>query len=366
MNICFLVSSLNDGGAERVATTLCNAWAGRGDAITLIPTYSRRGACFYTVSPAVELLYLADHAGPASGRAWAYGKRLRALRRLIAERKPDVVISFLSNVNVAAILSCAFLRVPVIVCERVDPSFRYPWLLTALCKATYRFADVLTVQTDSVAGRAVNFYPGLRKVHSIPNPLPEAVAQAEPVRCGERRILLSAGRLVQQKQPGRLLEAFAEAAPYFPEWDLHIYGDGPLKSELEQQSAAAGLRDRIVFKGATASLWDAMAGADAFAMVSSHEGFPNALLEAMGIGLPCAVFDCPSGPREITRNGEDALLIPLNDHDALVEALSKLMGNEDLRKRLGAQARDSVRSRFSLSEVLGKWDQLFDELGIVR
>lgn len=366
MNICFLVSALNDGGAERVATTLCNAWAERGDAVTLIPTYSGRGTCFYTVSPAVELVCLADVVGVAGRGAWTYAKRLRALRCLISGRKPDVVISFLSNVNVAAILSCAFLRVPVIVCERVDPSFRYPWLLTALCKATYRFADVLTVQTESVAGRTVNFYPGLRKVRSIPNPLPEAVAKLEPSRQGKRRILLSAGRLVPQKQPGRLLEAFAEAAPHFPEWDLHIYGDGPLRDELEQQAEATGARNRIVFNGATASLWEAMAGADAFAMVSRYEGFPNALLEAMGIGLPCVVFDCPSGPREITRNGEDALLVPLDDHNALVAALGKLMGSEDLRRTLGAQARESVRSRFSLSEVVHKWDRLFDELGIVR
>lgn len=366
MNICFLISSLNNGGAERVATTLCNTWAGRGDTVTLIMTYSGKATCFYSVSAEVELICLADLVGVSGRGAWKYGERLLALRSLIKERKPDVVISFLSNVNVTAILSSAFLRVPVIVCERVDPSFEYPWLLTTFCKATYRFADVLTVQTDSVAERITHFYPGLRKVRSIPNPLPDAIAKVALSRSGTRRVLLSAGRLAPQKQPGRLIEAFAKAAAHFPDWDLHMYGDGPLRAELERQAQAIGVRDQVIFSQATTSLWEIMGRADAFAMVSRYEGFPNVLLEAMGIGLPCVAFDCPSGPREITRNGQDALLVPLDDHEALVAALKKIMGSQDLRAKIGAQARKSVLSRFNLSTVMHKWDCLFDELGIAK
>jgi glycosyltransferase involved in cell wall biosynthesis len=366
MKICFLVSSLSDGGAERVATTLCNAWVERGDAVTLIPTFSGRGAAFYDVSPLVELIYLADVVGVMPRTVWGYGRRIHALRNLIVKRSPDVIVSFLTNVNVAAIFSSAFLRVPVIICERVDPSFDCPRLLTSLCKSTYRFADMLTVQTEAVADRVVNIYPGLKKVRSIPNPLPESLAAITFARRVERKVLLSVGRLAPQKQLDKLLSAFAEVAPIFEDWDLHIYGDGPLKGMLEDQIHKTGLHGRAMLKGTTNRVWEIMAGADAFAMVSKYEGFPNALLEAMGTGLPCVVFDCLSGPREITRDGRDAFLIPPDDHYALVSALMKLMENEELRSTLGTRARESVCSRFSLPKIIEKWDHLFEEVGIAR
>jgi GalNAc-alpha-(1->4)-GalNAc-alpha-(1->3)-diNAcBac-PP-undecaprenol alpha-1,4-N-acetyl-D-galactosaminyltransferase len=106
-----------------------------------------------------------------------------------------------------------------------------------------------------------------------------------------------------------------------------------------------------------------MAGADAFVMASKYEGFPNALLEAMGIGLPCVAFDCPSGPKEISRNGQDAMLVPLNDQKGLAASLRKVMGDAQWRQRLGEQGRDSVRERYSLQAVMTRWDQLFREVG---
>src|SRR5689334_6479056 len=105
MKIILLTSSLNAGGAERVATVLCNAWAARGDTVTLIPTFSGGGTSFYEISDEVETIYLADVVRARRKTPWTYARRLAALRRLIQERDPDVVVSFLPNVNVAAILS---------------------------------------------------------------------------------------------------------------------------------------------------------------------------------------------------------------------------------------------------------------------
>lgn len=104
-NIMLLVSAMGSGGAERVAATLVNAWAERGDTVTLVPTFSGRGACFYPLSDRVRLVYLADVAEKTGRAPIAYGARFLALRRLIRETQPDVVVSFLTNVNVAAILA---------------------------------------------------------------------------------------------------------------------------------------------------------------------------------------------------------------------------------------------------------------------
>lgn len=366
MRIIFLISSMGPGGAERVAATLCNAWAERGDNVTLVATFSGGGKAFYEISPSVEFMYLADMVGIKKKNVFNYVQRILALRRLISDRRPDVIVSFLANVNVTAVFSSAFLRIPLIVCERSDPSIcPYPRLLTLLCKISYRFADVLAVQTESVAAKIVNVYPGLGMVRVIPNPLPEAIKTICLQSSPARKILLSLGRLSQEKQIDKLLKAFSEVAPFFVDWDLHIYGDGPLKTRLDEQIKDAKLNTRVKLKGSTELPWKVMARADAFVMVSAYEGFPNALLEAMGVGLPCIVFDCPSGPREITRDGKDAILIPLSDHERLVSALFKLMGDAGLRDALGAQARTSVHNRFCLSKVIQKWDLLFKEVGAV-
>jgi GalNAc-alpha-(1->4)-GalNAc-alpha-(1->3)-diNAcBac-PP-undecaprenol alpha-1,4-N-acetyl-D-galactosaminyltransferase len=84
----------------------------------------------------------------------------------------------------------------------------------------------------------------------------------------------------------------------------------------------------------------------------------------MGTGLPCVVYDCPSGPHEITRGGQDALLVPLNDQAGLSIALQRLMDDAELRQSLGGRARDSVLGRYQLNAVLRQWDDVFKRVGI--
>jgi glycosyltransferase involved in cell wall biosynthesis len=172
------------------------------------------------------------------------------------------------------------------------------------------------------------------------------------------------GRLSQEKQVDKIIRAFCNAAAGRRlDWDLHIYGDGPMKGDLEQAISKSGLQHRIYLKGRTTEPWKVMAEADAFVMASSYEGFPNTLLEAMGVGLPSVVFDCPSGPREISEDGQTALLVPLNDEHALMSALLRVMSDEVFAKTLGIQARESVRLKFSLASVLTSWDRIFAEVG---
>lgn len=369
MRITFLLSSLEAGGSERVAATLCNTWAARGDRVTLVATYSGggQGKLFYEMSPAVEIVFLANTLNASRNKFVGYVQRMRALRKLIIDREPDVIVSFLPNVNLSALVSSAFLGTPVIISERSDPSvYPFPWYAKLLCRWSYRFADVLAVQTESVATKAWHIYPGLKKVCAIPNPLPRAMEDVSAAPMRARKVLLSLGRLSPEKQVGTLLQAFVGIASQFPDWDLHIYGDGPDKAMLEEHVRCERMDGRVLLKGPTATPWEVMANADVFAMVSAYEGFPNALLEAMAVGLPCVVFDCPSGPREISCDGRNAMLVPLNDQARLREALISLMEDGDLRSTLGKRAREFVRSRFSLPNVASQWDELFMQVGALK
>jgi GalNAc-alpha-(1->4)-GalNAc-alpha-(1->3)-diNAcBac-PP-undecaprenol alpha-1,4-N-acetyl-D-galactosaminyltransferase len=365
VRIALLTSSLNLGGAERAASGLCNAWADRGDQVTLIATFSGGGKPFYPISPNVELIFLADVVGVKRVNVLSYLERLHMLRRLLVARRPDLIVSFLPNVNIAAVLSSAFLKIPVIICERSDPpSDHRIHILDVLRRLIYRFADMLTVQTDGVVPKVRSMYPGLKAVHVVPNGLPPEIMFYRKRCAGERKILLSLGRLSAEKQVSKLLDAYFALAPTFKEWDLHIYGDGPERPALERKIREARLEERVLLKGPTSEPWQVMADADAFVLVSRYEGFPNALLEAMGIGLPCVAFDCPSGPRELMRDGEAGRLIALDDRDALVASLKELMGDAPLRSSLGRRAREEVSSRYSFAAVLARWDQLFQHAGV--
>lgn len=368
MRIVLLVSSMHSGGAERVAATLCNAWAARGDDVTLVATYSGRGECHYALADGVRLVYLADLLPKRRGPVLGYLSRLFALRRLLRGQRPDVVVSFLSNVNVTAILATRGLGLSLVVCERTDPlaSSDYTALTRLPMRLLYPLADVVTVQTESVAERMRAFIPGARRVEVVPNPVPDALLHVPQQRAprpgageGPRRRLVAMGRLSAEKQFDHLVAVFASLAGDYPGLDLWIWGEGPLRSELERQAQAAGIADRVFLPGRTASPWEEMARGEILALTSAHEGFPNVMLEAMAIGLPCVAYDCRSGPRELSEEGQVALLVPPDDKAALRRALVRLLDDAALRERLGASAAASVRRRFRLDAVVARWDGIF-------
>src|ERR1022692_229232 len=241
--ILLLVSSMNAGGAERVAANLANAWNARGDSVTLLITFSDRGECFYPVSDNVKVIYLADLAGCTGRNPSAYWSRFWTLRKFIRTSQPDAVVSLLSNVNIAAILACRRLGCRVIVSERIHPPMMsVGWFLGLLRRFTYPLAfRVVMLSTEGLHWLETHI-PGAKGV-VIPNPVPFPLSTGEPVLSPlqtitrERRLLLAVGRLDIQKGFADLLESFGALAPRYLSWDLVIFGEGPERPRLVQQVA---------------------------------------------------------------------------------------------------------------------------------
>lgn len=362
--IVIVVGSMTAGGAERVAATMANAWVERGREVWLVATYLDSRVLGYSLDPRVSLVFLADSMRNTSAPLAL--RKVVALRRVIRGIAPEVVVSFLSNVNVLAIAALLNTRIPLIVSERVDPAAEIE-LSRALRLAralSYRYADVLVVQTATAAQRYRERLQGISRIAVIRNPLP-AELSAWPVRAvqdGGGGCVIAMGRLTAQKCFGKLIEAFHLAFRADHTWRLQIWGEGPQRRELQGLIHKLKLQDRVEICGTTIQPWAALAAAQIFAMSSQYEGFPNAMLEAMAIGLPCVAFDCPSGPRELAANGSTAIIVPLADVQLLAEALRDLAGDRDRRQQLGTHAAEFVRREFSQTSVMAEWDSLISEV----
>ena len=144
-----------------------------------------------------------------------------------------------------------------------------------------------------------------------------------------------------------------------PDWVLKIFGTGPLRDRLETQVESLGLAGRVLLPGLAADIEAELIAASVFALSSIHEGLPMALAEGMACGLACVAFDCAPGVREMVTDGVDGIVVPPRNVAALADGLSRLMGDEDLRRAYGRKARESVR-RFAPEEIVQQWERVFD------
>ena len=151
---------------------------------------------------------------------------------------------------------------------------------------------------------------------------------------------------------------FADVAISHPKWRLRIVGEGPEREELSCLIADMSLGDRVELCGRLERPESILCRSDIFVLSSDYEGFPNALLEAMSMGLACISTDCETGPREIVRDGKTGLLVPVQNVCGLIHALARFMEDEALRIRIGDAARSDVLTRFGLQSILKQWETL--------
>jgi glycosyltransferase involved in cell wall biosynthesis len=363
--ILFLVSSMQGGGAERVAALLSNHWAEQGHQVTLMPTFSGRGECLYPLHERVCLDYLADRVKSKSRSPLNKVRRMMMLRRTIRELDPDTIISFLPHVNVAAIISAWGFKIPVVISERIHPpAMPVGRVLERLRQWVYPQASTVVVQTRQTLEWLSIGCPGARG-QVIPNPvvypLPSSQPEVQPasVMDSERRYVLAVGRLDRQKGFDLLLTAFHQfSARGHENWDLIILGEGPERGVLEEQCARFHIAARVHMPGRVGNVADWYNQADLFVMSSRFEGFPNTLVEAMAHGLPAVSFDCNAGPRDIIRDGVDGYLVPPEaGAPGLAQSMERLVTNEGKREQMAKAAMD-VRERFSMERIASEWDSI--------
>jgi GalNAc-alpha-(1->4)-GalNAc-alpha-(1->3)-diNAcBac-PP-undecaprenol alpha-1,4-N-acetyl-D-galactosaminyltransferase len=362
MKITLVIYALDGGGAQRVMSIIANYWATHGYDVTLILLVDDSEPPFYQLAPQIKLQQLgiigdSPNVLDLLRTGWS---RIKILRSAIADSQPDVAISFLNTVNVLTLLATWKLNIPVIVSEHIHPAFtdtNQIWRL--LMQWTYRYADRITLLTQN----AIPFYPATQGYRSIvmPNPILTPAPAVSTNRLLPTPSLVAMGRLHHQKGFDLLLQAFHQIQAKYPDWQLTILGEGPIRSELEALRAQLGLVERVHLPGQVENVNDYLRQADLFVLSSRFEGFPMALCEAMACGVTVLSTDCLSGPSEIIREAIDGVLVTVDDVDALAEGLDDLMGNLAKRQRL-AQAAPQILERFGLERVMGMWSDVIAQV----
>ena len=343
--ILFAINSLAGGGAERVLATLLGGsepWRARYDIhLALLDDEPR-------ANEVPE--WVAVHQLDARHKLLPSLTQLRALARRL---KPHATLSFLTRANIANAWAMAGRRRPWLISERVNTSAHLgsAFAAKAMVRLVYpRAAHVIAVSEGVVDDLAAHFGVARRRMSAIANPVDHRriaeLAAEPPAFTPAGPYIAAAGRLVPNKNFPLLLRAYAKAAP--PE-RLVILGEGPERGALEALAASLGIADRVDMPGFVANPFAVVARAQAYAMPSNAEGFPNGLVEAMACGVPVVATNCASGPseiladrpRETVAGGIDVdagALVPTDDVPSFAAALSRVLA-EPHRSECGKRAR---------------------------
>lgn len=350
-----VISSLGGGGAERAVAEFSAHWASLGHSLSVVTWDASDAPDAYPLAGGVRRIGLnvrRNSAGVGSAVV-NVARRVLALRLELLHARPDVLVSFMDSTNVVSLLATRGLGIPVVIAERTDPEANVTlsriWRL--LRRLTYRWASQVVVQTRAAADW-LDRHCATRAV-VIPNLL-RHLPPAGPMQARERMVV-SVGRLAWEKDPETLIRAFAAVFSRRPDWRLVLVGEGPLRDELAVLTDQLGLGSATQFAGFARTPEQWMARAALFVLSSRFEGFPNALLEAMAMGVAVVSTDCPSGPREMIENGVNGRLFQVGDVQGLAALLAELMDDEAQRARL-AQAATEVRNWHSPERIMAKWD----------
>jgi len=361
MRILYLITSTTVGGAERTLARLA------------------RGLDRKRAEPAGVICL--KPLGPVAGEIESAGVPVRSLgmgylpspfdvhklREVMDSFRPDIVHAFLYRAIQFARLAKGDWK--LVSSPRVNYRTR-PLPLRLIDRLGRNRDDMTVCEAQSTADfmkDELGYDPArLRVIRNGINPVSASPEESAKVRAslGFGRgdfIVLSAGRLSEQKGFPFLIEAMPEVLKKCQSVRLVIAGEGPDRPALERLIARLGLKDKVRLAGEQGNLSPWYGAADAFVLPSLWEGLPNCLLEAMSAGLPCAAT-AVDGTLEICQSGAEALLVPPANSGEMAKALSELCSNAALREKLSSNGRRNVEANFTMSRMLAQYEQAYEDV----
>ena len=402
-HICFYIGSLQRGGAERMIVGLAEYFFSRGHKVTLVTTYLAEDEyevphaawkhlgderlpegtrAVQVMYPDERLTYISITGNLKAGeegirrvfsgllpkdqvmsRAANVTMRTKILHDFWERLKPDLIVSFIGKNNIMALLSSVGTGIPVAVSVRSNPSREYAQhQLKFTMLSTYRRAAGVILQTQE----SLKFFPPniQERCTILPNAISEEFIRPYDEDRTFKKEIVAVGALDKNKNHALLLKAFARIAPKHPNHKVVIYGEGIEKKRLQAIAQQLEIQKQVKFAGQVPNVADRIQNACCFVLCSNEEGMPNALMEAMALGIPSISTDCPcGGPKELIHDGVTGLLIHVGDVAQLERALIRFVDNEGFAKMLAKKGHKNIHDRFSPQVVYPKWEEYL--LGLI-
>lgn len=374
MKIVYLIhSTYNPGGMERVLLNKVSYFVEKkGWDVTVVTTDQHGRPSFYPFPEGVKMIdlgvnYSEDNGKPFLKKLMGFLKRRRLHEKrfnaLLEQIRPDVVDCFYPG-------ECSFVPGLKDGSKKVmelhqSKLFHHQYNRTGLMgladkvrarmdERLVRKFDRFVVLTDEDA-KMWGKMPNIRVIPNAANFIADSYSD-----CTAKRVI-AVGRFDYQKSFDRLVLVWEKVHEKMPDWRLDIFGQGEWKEMLQGMIDERGLQDCVKLNGPTKDIGKEYAESSMLVMSSHYEGFPMVMIEAMACGLPAVCFDFKCGPRDIIVEGENGLIVPDGDIEGLAEAIVRLMEDEELRKRMGENAKKVVET-YSEEKVMNKWVSLYEEI----
>ena len=354
MKIGFLIKDLSSGGAERATVSLANYFAFRGNSVDII-TFKGTDS-FYPLEDEVKV-HSADlveiEQSASFKRLFGSIGRMIKIRKLVKSLELDVLIGMSFAMTWYTVLATLFTKTKSVGTERSNP-YRYKAskINTFLRKLFYYFTDGYVFQTC----RAAEFFGGQKSDRDIiiPNAIFNETVYSLSPPAERKKIICATGRLIKLKRFDMLIDSFASIADQIPEYTLFIFGEGEEKDALQGQIDSLGLGKRIILAGIDPQAVKFVNHASVFVLSSDFEGMPNALLEALAMGVPCVSTRCEMGPDELIEDGESGILIDVGNGEQLSQAMLRIIKDPEFSRKLSENGRKLLKTH-SIESISRQW-----------
>lgn len=360
MRVCFLCRGFSsNGGIGRVIAILSNKLVDNLD-VYLLSFYAEESSAFYSINPRCKQAIL--YSGRISmTKALVFGHAVNKLCKYIKENRINVIIACGALFYPLAVLAGKKAGIKSICWEHTNPNNNSDYKFQDIArKFGAKRSDLNIVLTKNALQVYQARFPKGKTVQ-VYNPIDPSLMKTEHEYDVTSKKIISVGRLRPVKNFSRLLDIAAVVLNDHPEWEWDIYGDGPLKMELEAKKEVLGLGRQVHFRGQVSDLYDRYPEYSFMVMTSDYEGFPMTLLEGSAHRLPMIAFDVATGPSEIIKNEKNGFLCKKGNESEMVRYIERLISDDHLRIRLSEGSRETITD-FDVLSIKNKWVDFIENL----